>query len=159
MSPPPRTRRRPGEGHPDASPIRTTHNTQQVRADATPWDPEPGHHRRPAPVWAEGTLFAGAAADTGPRTPGARTSDPATSWAAAARARLTAGTVKAEILDQLERRGPLTDDGIAEGLPHRLLGTVAKRRAEIVDDGLVVDTGQLRETRRGVLAKVWQVAR
>jgi hypothetical protein len=89
--------------------------------------------------------------------PAARPTDPWTSHAAATD---TPGrsVLRDALLDQLRHSGPdgATDDELWLAHPDALLGSVAKRRHDLVVTGLVVNSGRTRPTRRGCPAVVWQ---
>lgn len=89
----------------------------------------------------------------------ARRDDHATSIEAGGRARGDAGRVRALVLAAHRRRpgAGLTDDELACELPDEHPGTLAKRRKDLVDEGLVEATNWRRETRRGVSAIVWRL--
>lgn len=85
----------------------------------------------------------------------ARTSDPATSHAAAAAqtpAKLSAGRLLA--LRTLAEHGPLTDFELAE-LTGRAQTSIGCRRKDLVRAGLAADTGQRRLSPSGSPAIVW----
>lgn len=54
--------------------------------------------------------------------------------------------------------GAMTDDELCRLLPEAHPGTLAKRRHSLMKAGLVVDSGDRRPTRRGVMAIVWRLA-
>jgi hypothetical protein len=55
--------------------------------------------------------------------------------------------------------GGLTDDELDQMLVDDDRATIARRRRDLVDQGLVEATGDRRRTRRGATAVVWVVAR
>jgi len=81
-----------------------------------------------------------------------------TSIMAAEDARPTAGTQRRRLYDVIRRRGShgATDDEleVLTGLSHH---TVSPRRRELVLHGLVRDSGEMRPTRKGRMAKVWEL--
>lgn len=92
--------------------------------------------------------------------PVARTGDPSTSWDAARSVDLSRRTrTQREILGILGAHGPLTDEEIAGYAAARGSLTspsgLRTRRAELVDRGAVVDTGQRRLTQAGRRTIVW----
>lgn len=94
-----------------------------------------------------------------PARPRTRAGDPGTSRAAAATVdRLP--TLKRLILDALRAR-PMTDEELIEALRRAgVMGSpsgIRSRRAELVEDGLVVETGSHRPTETGRQATVWGV--
>jgi hypothetical protein len=96
--------------------------------------------------------------DTPPpgRAPGARATDPDTSWAAASDARRNASTHRARALAMLRAHpAGLTDFELAD-----LLGvgqtSIGKRRGELRDQGFVVDSGVRRPAPSGSAAIVWR---
>jgi hypothetical protein len=90
------------------------------------------------------------------------TFDPDTSEAAARRSRTVGkrSRLRADILrlHQLHPAG-LTDDALAETLVGDDRGTIARRRLDLVREGLLEDSGDRRVTRRGSQAVVWKLAR
>lgn len=96
-------------------------------------------------------------------TPRARRTDPATSHDAAASVRNMTQTHRA-LLALISLEGPLTDeallllwnDRIAERISPSGLRT---RRAELVDLGLVRDSGQRKPLESGRAAIAWEIAR
>ena len=97
------------------------------------------------------TLF-----DTGPV---ARRTDPDTSWEAARSVDpLKLRATQREILWVLRNWGPLTDEEIAVIVGPESTQSpsgLRTRRRELVDRGLVVDTGARRRTRAGRRTIVW----
>ena len=91
--------------------------------------------------------------------PTTRRTDPSTSHAAARDAAVHAGTLRARCYRALEAAGMagLTDAELSDrtGLQ---LNSANKRRGELRDAGLVVDTGRRRPTPSGSSAIVWAVA-
>jgi DNA-binding transcriptional ArsR family regulator len=88
--------------------------------------------------------------------PMARRSDPVTSWDAAADASRKADTHRARVLATLRaHRDGLTDFELADllGLQQTSAG---KRRGELRDQGLVIDSGRRRPAPSGSLAIVWR---
>jgi hypothetical protein len=77
---------------------------------------------------------------------------------AAEDARPTAGTQRRRLYDVIKRRGShgATDDEleVLTGLSHH---TVSPRRRELVLAGMVRDSGSMRATRKGRMAKVWEL--
>jgi hypothetical protein len=51
----------------------------------------------------------------------------------------------------------MTDDELAQALPDQPVGSIAKRRLDLVRAGRVVDTGRTRVTRWDRNAAVWSV--
>lgn len=89
----------------------------------------------------------------------ARTSDPDTSHAAAAMQtpeRRARGQWLA--LDALARRGPLTDFELAD-ITGWQQTSIGRRRKQLVDRGLVVQTEARRRTPSGATAAVWRITR
>jgi hypothetical protein len=92
----------------------------------------------------------------------ARRTDPDTSWAAAHS--VTELREKQRLVYEiLEHYGPLTDQGIAgyyghdPSLPIQSPSGLRTRRCELVDKGLVKDTGERVKLRTGRRAAVWRV--
>jgi hypothetical protein len=97
----------------------------------------------------QATLFGG---------PVARRSDPETSWQAARSVDpLKLRATQREILWVLRNWGPLTDEEIAVlvGPDSQSPSGLRTRRRELVDAGLVVDTGRRRKSRSGRAMIVW----
>lgn len=92
--------------------------------------------------------------------PAVPTRGPLTSHLAAHQAPAYRSKLKREVYAYLVERGVIgaTDDEIWQAMPHALLGSVTKRRGEIVADGLVINTGQLRRNRRNSWSIVWAAA-
>ena len=94
---------------------------------------------------------------SGPRAV-ARRHDPSTSWAAAAS--LGPTTIRRSQLvvwRLLQDDGPMTDEQLVARLLGRMSPSGARtRRAELVDLGLVRDTGQRVKLHSGRLAIVWE---
>lgn len=89
----------------------------------------------------------------------ARRSDPITSHEAAASVRKITET-HTRLLDLLERRGAMTDEEISaawtgSGLPPASPSGLRSRRAELVDRGLIADSGMTRLTASGRRTIVW----
>lgn len=89
--------------------------------------------------------------------PDVRLGDPDTCRAAADMAREWRSKLKRHVYSILLERGPhgATDDEVHQLLPDELLGAIAKRRGSLVGEGLVVDSGRRRPTRRGCPAVAW----
>lgn len=92
--------------------------------------------------------------------PTARLTDPDTSHEAGERAQHDGGRLRDAVL-ALHRSHPqgLTDDEVWARMPGELLGSISKRRGELVAAGLVEDSGHRRPTRRGAMAIVWRLVR
>lgn len=90
--------------------------------------------------------------------PAARATDPDTSWAAA-RSVTDLRPRQAAVLELLSR-GPLTDEQIARRYcgPRQSPSGLRTRRKELVDMGLVRDSGVKERMETGRLAVVWEVA-
>ena len=92
-----------------------------------------------------------------PARPRTRHADPATSHRAAATVVRTSA-LKQLILDALAAR-PMTDEELIDELTlagvHASPSGVRSRRAELVDEGRVHETGRTRSTRMGRDATVW----
>lgn len=88
-----------------------------------------------------------------------RKTDPVTSHLAAYEHPKFRQTLRSRVLVALQNAGwhGLTDDELAMVL-HHSLNSVNKRRGELRDQGLVVDSGRRRKTASGSLAIVWVVA-
>lgn len=86
----------------------------------------------------------------------ARSTDPDTSWAAAADALVNADTDRARVLE-MHRAHPegLTDFELAE-LMGRQQTSVGKRRGELRDQGLVEYAGIKRPAPSGSMSRVWK---
>jgi hypothetical protein len=93
----------------------------------------------------------------------ARRSDPKTSWDAARSVRGLTET-QYRVLFLLRLQGPLTDEEIWHQHLYTLPGIFVSqsglrtRRAELVDKGIIVDTGRTRPTDAGRDSIVWDVA-
>ena len=89
----------------------------------------------------------------------ARSTDPDTSWAAAADALVNADTDRARVLE-MHRAHPegLTDFELAE-LMGRQQTSVGKRRGELRDRGLIEHAGFKRAAPSGSMSIVWRVVR
>lgn len=81
--------------------------------------------------------------------------DRRTSVAAGQRIRVPAKTYRGQVLDTL-REGPKTDEEIGKATGLRG-NTVRPRRLELLREGLIEDSGQVRPTRSGRDAIVWQL--
>lgn len=81
--------------------------------------------------------------------------DRPTSVSAGRRIRLPAKTFRGQVLDAL-RDGPKTDEEICKATGLRG-SSVRPRRGELVHEGLVEDSGQVKPTQSGRDAIVWQV--
>lgn len=104
----------------------------------------------------QGSLFESAARPVPVRP--ARVTDSATSWAAGqgtATMREYRSRLKRDVLRLLRAR-PMTDDELHQVLADDHPGSIAKRRGDLVREGLVVPAGERRPTRRGSLAVVWR---
>lgn len=150
--------RPPGE-HPEGRSILagSDDNTKCTRSHDTAQGTLPGLAYRPLP--------------SSPHTPAPRPpkrrpaalTDPATSWQAGRpdthRKRVSRSRLR-QAVHEAHRAHPegLTDDQVAELLPGEDKGSIAKRRGDLVADGLLIDSGATRPTRRGCAAIVWQVA-
>jgi hypothetical protein len=105
---------------------------------------------------------AGPATSQQPRAPRrravARVTDPSTSWEAAASVTGLA-TNRQAVLSLLTGYGPMTDETIYDRLPEGFMSPsgARTRRAELVDAGLVEDSGEKRLTRSGRRTIVWRV--
>ena len=88
-----------------------------------------------------------------------RTEDPVTSWLAAFEHPGFRHTLRRRVYLALKAAGwsGHTDDELSEVLDHRI-NSVNKRRQELRDWGLVVDSGRTRKTSSGSLAIVWVLA-
>ena len=93
-------------------------------------------------------------------TPLARRGDQRTSIAAAEAVRPHVSRLQSLILNLIAEAGEdgYTDDELTTVLTDHCPGTVVKRRGELVDKGLVVDSGTEALTRWGRWAIVWTVA-
>jgi len=106
---------------------------------------------RPAPVYAH-------------TAPKARSSDPATSHAAAAT--VTTDTItdtQVAIVEVLRAHGPLTDEQLCQRIADQRIepvsvSSIRTRRSELAAAGRVVDTGRRQPTRTGRSAIVWGLA-
>lgn len=89
----------------------------------------------------------------------ARSTDPDTSWAAAADALVNADTDRARVLE-MHRAHPegLTDFELAE-LMGRQQTSVGKRRGELRDKGLIEHAGFKRAAPSGSMSIVWRAVR
>jgi hypothetical protein len=87
----------------------------------------------------------------------ARPTDPETSVSAALAETAGRSRLRAAVLDALRHRGGdgATDDELWQLFPGALLGSLAKRRHDLVQLGLIADSGRRRLTRRGCAAIVW----
>jgi hypothetical protein len=92
--------------------------------------------------------------------PVARVSDPTTSWQAAADANRGAATLRARCLSALREAGDLglTDFDLAD-VVHSQQTSAGKRRKELMDAGLVENSGRTRPAPSGSQAIVWRVTR
>ena len=93
--------------------------------------------------------------------PVARRTDPGTSWAAAHSVTDTTITrTKKAILRALEH-GPMTDEDIASavGIAYTTPSGLRTRRRELVDAGLVRDSGRRTRLESGRQAIVWELDR
>jgi len=89
-----------------------------------------------------------------------RASDPVTSRTAARANKEHRGRLRHLVLECHEQHtGGLTDDELSQMHPNELLSSLSKRRGELVDEGLLEDSGERRPTRRGVPAAVWRLKR
>lgn len=80
----------------------------------------------------------------------------ATSVAAAQAIAPTAGTMRQLVLDWLRAHGPATDEQIIAGTG-LAPSTARPRRIELVQSGLVVDSGTKIKTKSGRAAVAWRV--
>ena len=89
----------------------------------------------------------------------ARTTDPATSWDAARSIEPEAlRASQAQVLDILRQHGPMTDKGIYRYIDDEQSVSGARtRRSELVDAGLVRDSGARALTATGRKTIVWEV--
>lgn len=92
----------------------------------------------------------------------ARRTDPGTSHEAAASVRRITET-HSRLLALLAEQGPMTDEEISaawagSGLPPASPSGLRSRRAELVDRGLIVDSGSTRTTASGRRTIVWIAA-
>jgi hypothetical protein len=96
--------------------------------------------------------------DDVPVGPNVRLTDPDTSLAAGAQARITAGTLRAWALSCLGQAGDvgLTDFELADWTG-RQQTSIGKRRGELRDAGYVEDSGKRRPAPSGAPAIVWQL--
>lgn len=86
--------------------------------------------------------------------PGARRNDPDTSQLAAAKIRDRG--VYRDVLAVLREHGPCTDFELAARLD-RQQTSIGKRRGELRDAGLVIDSGLRRKSPSGSSAIVWKL--
>lgn len=77
-----------------------------------------------------------------------------TSSAAAESIKPSAGTLRAKVLDCIVRSSGVTDEEIATRLVMNP-STARPRRLELVEMGLVKDSGERRKTRAGRASVVW----
>lgn len=93
-------------------------------------------------------------------SPLARRGDQRTSIAAAEAVRPRISRLQSLILNLIADAGEdgLIDDEIVTILVNNCPGTVVKRRKELVDKGLVIDSGNVAQTRWGRWAICWVVA-
>jgi len=93
--------------------------------------------------------------------PVARSTDPQTSWEAAnSVTRFSITKTRAAILRVLTNEGPLTDEQIAEqlaDLSHTSPSGLRTRRKELVNAGMVRDSGQRKKMSSGRSAIVWEL--
>lgn len=75
-----------------------------------------------------------------------------------AAAKIPRGLTMTLIVDTVGRLGPLTDDEIARALAPRHAPTVKSARSRASKRGLLVATGETRESEHGVLQTVWRCA-
>lgn len=90
----------------------------------------------------------------------ARRRDPITSWMAA-NSVANEDTIRYHVVRALNRR-PMTDEELLSTLSEKVACTpsgVRSRRAELTQDGYVVNTGRTRKTTTGREAQVWAVNR
>lgn len=87
--------------------------------------------------------------------PNVRSTDPGTSWIAAARSKRTSGDGQRRVLVALAVR-PMTDAEIAEHA-HMDGGSASKRRLDLQRAGRVAPTDRVRATSTGSPARVWQL--
>ena len=88
----------------------------------------------------------------------ARRDHPETSHEAAEKIAEPAGTLRARVLSFIEYWGGATDEEIQLGLKMNP-STERPRRVELVERGLVEDSGETRPTRSGRKATVWRSTR
>lgn len=88
--------------------------------------------------------------------PGARPTDPGTCWGAAKAYPAARASLRDAVLALHREHRGLTDDDLSALMPDQLVGSLSKRRGELVADGLLVDSGRRRRTRRGCHAIVWR---
>ena len=93
-----------------------------------------------------------------PTGPAARPTDPATSAAAAADAKVSAGSMRLAVLTWLDRAQEhgMTDFELADATG-RQQTSIGKRRGELRDAGLVGDSGRTRPSPSGSKAVVWTI--
>lgn len=89
--------------------------------------------------------------------PTARVTDPDTSLEAGREAWKRRGPLQQRVLDALRTLGPSTDDELVAHLRNAHPGSVAKRRGELVDEGVVEATDQRRQSRWGRDCIVWKL--
>jgi hypothetical protein len=92
--------------------------------------------------------------NTAPHTPGSETSE-----AAAKKVAFRLTKVRAAVLYEIGRTGGvgMTDDELEEKLGYPT-STARKRRTDLFQAGLVVDSGDTRKTRAGCDATVWMIS-
>ena len=87
----------------------------------------------------------------------ARNSDPDTSVEAADKASTRLTQKQQQILDVLTAHGPMTDEQLVFALPRWSPSGVRSRRAELVERGLVENSGATTLTRMGNRTIIWKV--
>lgn len=88
----------------------------------------------------------------------ARNSDPETSVEAADSVNPRIRESQQEVLERLRACGPLTDDQLVERLPRMSPSGVRSRRSELVERGLVRDSGARAFTKSNRKTIIWEVA-
>ena len=89
--------------------------------------------------------------------PGVRHDSPDTSIEAAAAVAPYCSALQDLILEVFCLRDRLTDEDLCDQFPEREPGTVKKRRHELVQRGLLVDSEERRKNRRGCSMTVWRL--
>ena len=92
-----------------------------------------------------------------PKRPAVRRNDHDTSRAAADKAAVAQGTIKAAVLSFAETAGPagFMDDQLVEANPDSPESSWRKRRTELTQEGHLCDSGSKRMNRQGNLEVVW----
>lgn len=92
-----------------------------------------------------------------PDRPMVRPSDPATSHQAANAVAPHLADQQARVLGAISVLRLATDEELADSLPSMNRGSVVRRRADLVDKGLVEPSGITKPTRSGCAAIIWQI--